>query len=62
MRWTEATKKYGKELMDAAKDSGWLDGITVTLYDDGEENIPEEDIIRAIRAVKGEKIEWYEWD
>ena len=52
MLWEEAEKKYGKALIRKIRKSDELRGITVTVDKKGRHDIPEEDIIRAIRAHK----------
>ena len=51
MRRSEAIKKYGKDWQKML-DSGWLDGITLTMLPDGETDIPERDLERAYNAAK----------
>ncbi len=62
MKKKELIKKYGKELLDKISEAGHLDGITVSVGKDGEVDIPEEDIIRAIKWYKGEKTSSFDWD
>jgi hypothetical protein len=62
MKEKDAIKKYGKEMWQKMLDTGWLDGITVVLCDDGEIDIPESDIEIALKAISGTKIKWYEFD
>lgn len=58
----EVIKKVGKEMWDKMVATKWLDGITVTMNENGETNIPQSDIDRAYRAAKGEKIHPLNWD
>lgn len=58
----EAKEFYGEETYEAMKESGWLSGITVTMTEDGEMDIPKSDLDRAYRAVQGEEIGAWEWD
>ena len=60
MRWSTVIKKYGKEMAKKMKKSQYLRGITLTMYPDGETNIPESDIERAWKDVMGYPI--YGWD
>ena len=62
MIWEEVVKKYGRKMAEKIKESKCLDGITITLTDDGEEDIPEGDIVLAVRDIRGEKINAFEWD
>lgn len=57
----EALNKYGKELLDKMKGTGWLDGVTGLMWN-GEMMIPESDYTRAYLAVNGNKISVEEWD
>ncbi len=52
-------QKYSKRLMNKIFKEGHLEGCTIAVVN-GEDDIPESDIIRAIRTMKGEKI--YNWD
>lgn len=56
----EADQKYGKENIEKMKKTGWLDGITVSLNEKGEIDVPEEDYERAFKAVYNKPI--YDWD
>lgn len=58
----EAEEKYGKEMLEKMEKTGFLSGITVTMNDKGEVDVPEQDYDRAYRAAKGEKIHPLEWD
>lgn len=58
----EAEKFYGKDMLKKMRKTGWLDGITVSLNDKGEIDVPESDYDRAFRAVKKKKIGAFEWD
>lgn len=54
--------KVGQEMWDKMVATGWLDGITVVMNDQGEMDIPISDISRAYRAAHGAKIHHMEWD
>lgn len=54
-------KKYGTEVTERMKKSGWLDGITVTILPDGSHDIPQVDIDRALKAICG-RAPVYDWD
>lgn len=58
----EAEEHYGKEMLKKMRDTGWLDGITATMNEKGEVDIPNSDYERAFRAAKREKIGAFEWD
>jgi len=62
MKLPELKQKYGKELIDKILKGGHLEGCTITINEDGTENIPEDDIIRAIKDINREKIGSFEWD
>jgi len=62
MKIPELKQKYGKKIMEKILKDGYLDGCTIIINEDGTEDIPEEDIIRAIKEIKGEKIGSFEWD
>ena len=49
----EAEKKYGKEMIEKMKRTGYLDGITISFTNKGEPDVPDEDYERAYRAAKG---------
>lgn len=62
MKKKEIIKKYGKKLLEEISEAGYLDGITTTIDSDGEVDIAESDIRRAIRAHQGGKVRKYELD
>lgn len=62
MRKKELEKKYGKSLIKEIFDKCHLDGCTVAINPDSTEDIPESDITRAIREIKGKKINKFDWD
>lgn len=62
MNKKEMFEKYGEKILNEISEAGYLDGITVGVDKNGEVDIPEEDIRRAIRELKGEKIGDFEWD
>jgi hypothetical protein len=55
-------EKYGKKLINKIFSEGYLDGCTITINKNGAEDIPESDVILAIREMNGEKISNNEWD
>ncbi len=55
-------QKYGKELIGKILDGGYLGGCTIMIDKNESEDIPEEDIITAIRETKGERVGSFEWD
>ena len=55
MKRKELGKKYGKKLIDKIFKKGYLDGCTIAIID-GEDDIPEVDIIGAIKEMKGELV------
>ncbi len=57
----ELESKYGKKLIKKIFDEGYLRGCTMVITKKGDD-IPECDITRAIREMKGEKIRKYDWD
>jgi hypothetical protein len=59
---SEAIKKYGSETWAKMSESGWLDGITVTIGKNGETDIPQSDLDRAYRAIQGKPIHPLDWD
>lgn len=61
MRIPKLKKKYGTELIDKILKSKYLDGCTIAIID-GKEDIPEEDIMGAIREIKGMKFSTSNWD
>jgi len=62
MKMEEAEKKYGKEMLEKMKKTGYLSGITVSLCEDGSFDIPERDFAVAYKAAQGKKIHPFEWD
>lgn len=60
--WSAVVKWFGKEMSDKMKKTGYLDGITCEMDENGQLLIPRSDIDRAYRAAKGEKIHPEEWD
>ncbi len=62
MRKKELETKYGKKLINKIFSEGYLDGCTIALNKDGTKDIPETDIITAIKEIRGEKISQFEWD
>ena len=55
-------EKYGEELLNEISEAGYLDGITVAIDKNGEIDIPESDIRRAIKEHNGKKSGDFEWD
>jgi len=62
MIWEEVEKTYGKKIAKKMERSQYLRGITVEMTKDGKIDIPEEDIIRAWKDVKGKDIHPFDWD
>ncbi len=62
MKKEKLEEKYGKELISKIINKGCLEGCTIAINKDGTEDIPEIDIIHAIREMKGEKLNDFEWD
>jgi len=63
MKIEELYEKYGKELMDKIISGDYLAGNTVVIDDNREiVDIPEDDIILAIRQMNGEPINHLNWD
>ena len=62
MIWKEVEIRFGKEMADAMKHSQYLQGITVTLDENGEIDYPESDIWLAFKDVMGERIHPFEID
>ena len=62
MRESEIVAKYGKDFAEKIFNDTYMQCITITMYPDGETNIPESDVLRAVRHIKGEKISSFEWD
>lgn len=60
--WKEVVEKYGVEIAEKIKQSGWLDCITCYMNEEGEGVIPQRDIDIALRAINGEEIGAWEWD
>ena len=59
MKRSAAIKEYGKKMF--SKMQKYLEGITIAIID-GEENIPESDLERAYKQVKGKHVNEFEWD
>lgn len=62
MKKKELIKKHGEKLLNEISEAGYLDGITISVDKNGAVDIPESDIIRAIRAYNGKKIHHGDWD
>jgi len=58
----EILKKYGKKLGNKILKDTYMTGITVTILPDGDYNIPQSDVIRALRHIEDEKFEDGAWD
>ena len=56
----ELEQKYGKKLIDRIFKEGHLEGCTIIIRPDGKDDIPESDILRAIKEINGEKAQ--DWD
>ena len=62
MIWKDVEEQYGMDMANRMKNSKMLTGITVTIQEDGEFDIPERDIELAYRDVTGGYIHPFEWD
>ena len=62
MKKKEIIKKYGEKILNEISEAGYLDGITIAIDKNGEVDIPESDIILAIRIYNGKKIHHGDWD
>lgn len=59
MNIQQLNKKYGKILISKVIEEGYLVGCTVVINKDGStKDIPEEDIINAIKEMKGLSYDW----
>jgi len=58
MRKEELEKKYGKFLIRKIIKGNYLRGCTIAINKDGSEDIPESDIINAIKDMKGIRHDW----
>lgn len=58
----EIIAKYGKPMWDKMCATKWLDGITMTLNEKGETDIPQSDIDRAYLAATGKRVTTMGWD
>ena len=61
MKVLELKEKQGKKLIAKILEGPYLRGCTIAIID-GEEDIPESDIRRAIREMRGEKMDPLDWD
>lgn len=61
MKIKELERKYGKKLIDKILQGNYLAGCTIAIINN-KEDIPEEDIIRAIRKINGIKQNPCDWD
>ncbi len=59
MNKKELEHKYGKKIINKIFRGNYLDGCTIAIVN-GEEDIPESDIICALKEMRGEEI--YFWD
>ncbi len=62
MKKKEIIKKYGENILNEISEAGYLDGITISVDKNGDVDIPEGDIILAIRAHNGKRIHHGDWD
>lgn len=62
MKIQNLEKKYGKKLINKILKGSYLDGCTIIINKEGVEDIPEEDILIALKEIKGEKVGTFEWD
>lgn len=60
--WSQVIKKYGKDMADKMSRSPYLTGITISLNENGEADIPQRDVDLAFRDIRGEHIGNEEWD
>lgn len=60
--WEQVVERYGKDVAEKIKQSGWLDGITCYMNEEGVAVIPQRDIDVALKAIRGEEIGDLEWD
>lgn len=60
--WKEVVERCGVEIAEKIKQSGWLDGITCYMDEEGVAVIPQRDIDVALKAIRGEEIGDWEWD
>ncbi len=60
MNWKQIEIKYGKSMARKIKNNKWMQGITVSIQPNGDIDIPESDIERALKDIRGEKVE--DWD
>ncbi len=59
MNIKQLEEKYGKKLISKIIKEGYLDGCTIVINKDGStKDIPEEDIINAIKEMKGLPYDW----
>jgi len=62
MNHQDIINKYGWALYEKIIADGYMQGITITIADDGQDNIPESDVLRAVKHIKGEDLSNSEWD
>lgn len=58
MKIKELEQKYGKNLIKKILEGNYLEGCTVVINKDGNKDIPEIDVINAIKHMKGIPFEW----
>ena len=58
MKSEQLKRKYGDKLISKIIDEGYLEGCTIVINKDGLEEIPEEDIINAIKEMKDLQHDW----
>ncbi|MEI6731280.1 MAG: hypothetical protein WCK90_01225 [archaeon] len=54
----ELEKKYGKKVIAKVFKGHYLDGCTIAIRKDGKDDIPEVDIINALKEMKGLPFVW----
>ncbi|MEK6928297.1 MAG: hypothetical protein AABX11_07735 [Nanoarchaeota archaeon] len=54
----ELEKKYGKSIINNIFRGGYLDGCTMRVLKNGDEDIPESDIVNALKEIKGIPHDW----
>ena len=58
--WKQVVERHGEEMAEKMIATGLLDAITCVMLPSGEADIPECDIARALRAVRGLPV--HDWD
>lgn len=58
--WRQVIERYGEEMAEKMIATGLLNAITCVMLPSGEGDIPQCDIDRALRAVRGRPV--HDWD